>query len=138
MNLSGSWKGSYSYGDSDSFKEEFEVSLSDSDGVFQGDGSDLSSDKLKFTVSGFFEGGILSFIKRYEGFYFHDDQGNTYFEQIIPSAEIQYTGTYNLKEQAFIGTWEILINEEQVGLQEEFETEYTFGEFRLSKIHLVA
>lgn len=137
MNLSGSWKGSYSYGDDDSLKEEFELTLSDDDGVIQGVGYDLPADELKFYLSGFFEDGILSLVKRYDGLYFHDDQGNTYLDEAMLSQEIQYTGTYDLKERAFIGTWEILIDENQVGLQEEYDAEYIYGGFKLSKIYEV-
>ncbi len=134
MDLSGSWKGYFSYGNESALIEGFELTISEDEGGIQGVGCDLTSDELRFTISGFFEDGVLSFIKRYEGFYFEDENGNTYLDKEMPSDDIQYTGTYSLRERAFIGSWEILTGENQVGLQEEYDITDIFGEFKLSKV----
>jgi hypothetical protein len=130
MNLSGYWQGTIIYGPDYGPEIEgkelfFEMTLNELDGDFTGIARDtggfgnLIDDA---TVSGFWDGETISFIKKYKYFTSFDEKGKMVIDETKEPDEINYTGTFNSEKDLFEGEWEIILNTEELleGWGEEF------------------
>lgn len=138
MNLSGKWFGEYSQlsGTVDPAPityDSFEIHIIDKDGEIIGKGKDSTLESEPFSIQGFHENGMISFIKKYEHFIFQDEKGEVFGDDGYDSVEIHYQGRFNDKENLFQGTWEIHMGEEKQSLQESYTDKFERGEWYLRK-----
>ncbi len=134
-NLSGLWVGQYYYtSGANEIVDSFELELNHSNGEVTGISKDLSLNNEPGIIKGFFENGILSFVKKYHRLIYQDQEGNIIADDLAESLEINYTATYSESEKAFIGFWEIHVGGEQVGYQEEYMDYFERGDFFMRRI----
>jgi hypothetical protein len=138
-NLNGKWIGQYVQQSGMDNQEDlnidsFEFELIEIEGEVKGKSIDLDLENEPGTINGFYENGILSFIKKYHRLFFQDEGGNIVADNNSESAEIKYTATYDDEEKAFVGTWEIHLDEQPKGYQEEYVDQYDSGDFYMRKI----
>ena len=84
-----------------------------------------------FVINGFYESGIISFIKIYDRLVFQDEEGAVFGDSEFGSVEIHYYGNFNEEENLFQGIWEMHMSEEKKGLQESYTDEFERGEWDL-------
>lgn len=138
MNLNGKWIGEYSQL-SGNIKPEpvtydsFEIDITDIEGELTGQGKDITLENEPFTISGFYDSGVLSFIKKYERYVFQNEEGDILADNDYESMEIHYSGSFIEEENLFQGTWEMHLGAEQDGLQDSYIDEYETGMFYLRR-----
>lgn len=134
-NLTGKWVGQYVQQSIDKdYVDSFELEIDHINGEIKGTSIDLNLNNEPGIINGFYENGILSFIKKYHRLIFQDEQGDIMADDSAESMEITYTATYDESEKAFIGFWEIHLGGEQVSYQEEFLDDFERGDFFMRKI----
>lgn len=104
------------------------------DGQFIGECVDydgVGSNFEKATINGFLDGDFISFIKRYTHFLGFDESGNPIEDESKPHPEIYYQGQYNQNRKAFIGSWEMQI--ENSSFDEKSEIEISSGKWEAIK-----
>ncbi|MEQ9425700.1 MAG: hypothetical protein RJQ09_14850 [Cyclobacteriaceae bacterium] len=136
-NLTGTWEGEYSIniGTDEEPNVEFhafQLKLIDKSGELTGTAHDLTLSEEPSTISGFRDNDIVSFIKKYTRLVFAED-GEYYGDETEQHPDIHYSGTFNIQENCYQGTWEIHENEEREGLQDEFEDQYFSGNWYMRR-----
>ncbi|HCX24019.1 MAG: hypothetical protein CMB80_18315 [Flammeovirgaceae bacterium] len=138
MKLTGHWSGQYTQlvGSTQPAPlglETFEVEIIEIDGTLTGNGKDTSLSDEPFTISGFCDNKIISFVKKYNRLIYQDDEGNVLGNNDFESIEIHYSGEYNQDEEQIAGTWEIILSETQEGLQDSYTEQIEYGEWFMKK-----
>jgi hypothetical protein len=120
--FSGHWKGEFIYGpeygelygERVSFMlflegngDEFTGKCFDIDGI--GALPDVAS------INGFYDSGVISFIKQYPHRYEMEEDGKLNLVEDKAAPEVQYFGEFNENRDKFMGKWEIVIHEEKEG-----------------------
>ena len=136
-NLTGTWEGEYSVNIGTDEEPNIEyhsfiLQLTDLNGEFSGNSQDLTLSNEPSKISGFRENDLISFIKKYNRLVF-TEQGDYFGDDSEEHPDIHYLGTFNKEENCYQGSWEIHEEEEQVGLQEEFNDKHFTGNWSMRK-----
>jgi hypothetical protein len=87
-----------------------ELNILDNDGEITATGKDLSGHGFNPTackIEGFYDEGLISFLKQYEKGLTWDENGNTIVLPDENNYEINYSGNYNNDTKEFEGDWEV-------------------------------
>ncbi|QDH78628.1 hypothetical protein FKX85_06105 [Echinicola soli] len=138
INLTGTWEGEYSINEGTEAAPEihyftFRMELYDDNGQLGGKAYDLALSDEPSVISGFVEGNNISFIKKYQRLVF-EDNGVCFGDDSKEHPDIHYHGEYNLKDNCYQGTWEMLEEEERVGNQEAYDEHYFSGNWLMCKV----
>jgi hypothetical protein len=116
MNITGKWNGFFTYdetyGEMQGEKGFFEIDIIDNKGDLTGMCRDISgvgiSNIIKSKFSGFLENTYINFVKSYDSSHFDYDENTEPYE-------VKYEGDYSEKDDKFVGSWEIQMdNKEQI------------------------
>lgn len=123
--ISGKWQGTYTQKlkedpeDDKILEVAFEMELISAEGGFTGTCYDLEIElgkKEESYVSGFIDGEMISFIKRYEHtIYINEEAEEFILYKEAKHPEIHYYGRFNDAEERFEGNWEIEMDNESIG-----------------------
>ena len=115
-NLSGKWNGEYvlgaEYGPDEGKCFEFVLELSDQDGEIEGTCFEPEISELfdsPITINGFYEEGLLSFVKQYPCLFYSDQDGKPTVDKNQEHAEISYSGEYDEKNDIFTGEFGLVV-----------------------------
>jgi len=111
----GSWEGSYSYGSGygknlAGTKESFLVEIVLKDGVLSGSCTDrLTRERMgaPAVLTGFIEGTLISFIKKYVYNVLVNEKGEEVIDKAKKPHEVHYTGSFDPVANSFSGDWDI-------------------------------
>jgi len=116
--LTGQWNGFYNYNteDGSEYKTRFSMTLTYTGGDIIGKCVDVEEDggnPEPASITGFFKGNLISFIKEYPHYWFFNENGQ--IEKIMDKKhpEIHYSARYNSNK--FIGTWEMELDTWSLG-----------------------
>jgi hypothetical protein len=117
MNLTGRWKGKYTYGEGYpasvvGTSEWFEIELTDNEGLISGSCIDelvSSIEGKESTIDGTYSNNFISFVKKYKYYTFIDDLDRQVLREDIKVDGIHYTGRLFKKfftgKKYFKGEW---------------------------------
>lgn len=137
-NLTGIWEGEYSVniGTEEDPRIEyhtFRLELSENDDQITGTGKDLTLSNEPSTISGFRDGEIISFIKKYKRLVFVE-LDDYFTDDASEHPDIHYLGTYNIDEHCYQGTWEMKSDVERDSLQDTYIERLDVGNWYMRKI----
>jgi len=136
-NLTGIWEGEYVDSESSNNDEaifiHFRLHLEDKGGQITGNCVDVSLSDEESQINGFYEEGVLSFVKEYKRLIIQADDGEYLGINNETHPDIHYLGTFNEQGSVFRGTWEIHNAEEKQNLQEEYKDDYSIGDWHMKK-----
>lgn len=122
IHLSGQWKGEFVYGPKYrnlyGDKVNFMLFLEGDNSEFIGKGFDIDgvgAQSEAATIKGFYNDGMISFIKQYPLRNEIEQDGTLILVEDKPSPEIHYLGEYNQVQEMFSGNWEMKLNEAEFG-----------------------
>lgn len=113
IEIKGTWRGEYA--DQYDEKVEFEIHLDQNNDGFKGKGYDLYDRKVKFKIAGFVEGNLISFTKEYDESIVSDEVGNVFVDMETHHPGVHYYGRFNSDKNKFEGTWEVQVDESNLG-----------------------
>lgn len=131
-NLTGIWKGEYSFNHGSETEPQIELipftlTLSEADGVLKG----TCTEKVgKANIQGFIEEDFISFIKNYKEQDI-DEEDQKFEEKNNP--DITFSGNYNPGTKSFEGVWELILDEEKIGITEDYVLELQTGNWSMKK-----
>lgn len=121
MNLTGRWKGEYTYGNNYPISvagksEPFEFEIEDNNGTISGiciDNVVKAVHGNKAIIEGTFKNDFITFVKRYKYHLSIDENGDQILEENVSTDGVQYVGHLKKKwlsgTQYFIGEWQIVV-----------------------------
>ena len=121
-NLTGEWKGSFSYGPEYSELQgkcvDFKLVLEDDNGSLTGTSID-SETKDVFTdqiiVQGFWDSETISFTIQYPCPYYVGENDKIIIDKTGEPHSVTYTGFYDKIADCFLGEWEIIVDSQKIG-----------------------
>lgn len=111
--FSGNWEGEYTY-EENYFQDRrdicvaFSIAMEVKDGLVKGHciddemGGGAANPAI---IEGFIEGNFISFLKRYDHFWYVEENNKVTHVPSVPSHEVHYSGFF--EEDLFVGKWEI-------------------------------
>jgi len=116
-NITGTWKGAYTYGKAygklAGHSVGFTMELKDDEGIITGTCTDDDAKDLfngPVTIKGVFSGKVISFKKTYPQEYYIDEEGNRYVSD-MPGDPVEYNGSLRqlwiFGKRFFKGKWTI-------------------------------
>lgn len=138
ISLTGKWKGEYIYGEEYGTlygkSVEFYLFLEENVNEFFGKAFDMeapANDRDVPSIKGFCNDGAISFIKYYDTGYIINEDGSYELNKDDKGVEVHYYGNYDSDGEEFLGSWEILMEEEKVG--ENYVEYLCTGTWRMKK-----
>ena len=141
--LNGIWKGYYELGADygkrlEGMKTRFKLFLKTNNGEFSGeciDETNNNDEVIRATVKGFYEGGMISFIKQSPVRLLIDDTGKRITDKNSNHPEIEYSGYYNDAMKMFAGNWELVTRIDILDIRGEkrIGEEYLSGTWQMTK-----
>ena len=140
--LTGTWTGFFTQllgNEDDRYVAEFEfrMEITENENGFTGKCWDMEIEEGENEVSnirGFRDGNMISFIKEYDNLITYDDKTDELVldKESDSNEEIHYFGTFDSEKKAFIGEWEIKLDETKI--PEGFDVEMECGDWEMKKI----
>ena len=141
MNLSGEWKGEYTFGEAfpESFREKkvpFLIEIIDNEGDPSGTCTDEETMKIfgqPASIEGFAEDGMISFVKRFPYFFAIGEDGSVITDNERESHEVMYHGELLEGQEKYAGQWEIVAAVEEGPFGRTMELVLS-GEWQMQKV----
>jgi hypothetical protein len=138
-NLRGNWFGEYSFNQRNEDNPEvtfycFELKIKGDNDDFNGIFSDKTLKTKKTQIKGFEDDGFISFIRESKHEQEFEDSFNFMEADSERLYEFNFSGNYNSEENAFEGIWEVVVEEENQGFQNNQIEEIRTGAWYMRKI----
>ena len=141
VNHQQTWKGFFAYLEGfeaiDEYTTvEFTMEVTFNGNSFTGTATDTESEnvfKEPALVKGFIEDDKISFVKNYPCYYYKDENGKIALDESLSHPNIEYLGFYDESEKKFLGTWEMIVDEEKIS-EDQYLEEVISGDFEIQRI----
>lgn len=137
--LGGFWSGEYTINNGTEDNPDikyfaFKVKINEQDESFEGSFIDQTIISENSEINGFIEDDFISFIR-------HAQQNNELrdfldidIEDVNRPLEFIFNGNWNSEDKLFVGVWELQVQEENDGFQEDVLEDYRTGSWYLRRI----
>lgn len=137
--LGGTWNGEYSINHGTEEEPEisyfnFKIKIKEEDGSFTGTFTDQTIVSDESQIQGFIEDNFISFIRPVEQSSEFREFLNFELEDENKPLEFNFSGNWNSEEESFVGVWDLEIDVEREGLQEDVLVESRTGGWYLSRL----